>query len=148
MSGWENKMDDKLLQVREYTDEGYRPLVQFNDWRVAILNYIDEIHPDKNQTMERHTLTDEVFVLLHGQASLIIGGNESGSADISPLRMDHGKLYNVRRNTWHTILMSRDASILLVENRDTGESNTEFIRMPQSSLEKMQSYAKDEGFAE
>ena len=139
-------MDENLLQIREYTDEGYRPLVDLDDWRVAILNYIDGIHPDKNQTVERHTLTDEVFVLLHGQASLIIGGNEPGFADINPQRMEHGKLYNVRRNTWHTVLMSRDASILIVENRDTGASNTEYARMPQSSLDKIRIYAKTEGY--
>jgi len=139
-------MDENILEVREYADEGYKPLVDFNDWRVAILNYIDEIHPDRNQTLERHMLTDEVFVLLRGKASLIIGGNGPGLGDVDPQCLEPGKLYNVRRSTWHTVLMSRDASILIVENRDTGASNTEYARLPQSSLEKMQRYAKTEGF--
>ena len=38
--------------------------------------------------------------------------------------MEAGKIYNVRRNTWHTVLLSREASVLIVENRDTGEANS------------------------
>jgi hypothetical protein len=60
-------MDDSLLEIREYTGEGFRPLVFFNGWRVAVLNYIEEIHPERNNRMERHLETDEVFVLAKGR---------------------------------------------------------------------------------
>jgi hypothetical protein len=43
--------------------------------------------------------------------------------------MERGKIYNVKRNAWHTILLSRDASVLLVENRDTGKHNSEITQL-------------------
>ena len=85
--------------------------------------------PEKMEFMERHTQTDEVFVLLNGQATLILGGNGPKVESIYQQVMEQGKLYNVKQNAWHTILLSRDASILIVENQDTGEENTEYCRI-------------------
>jgi ureidoglycolate hydrolase len=122
-------MNENWLEICEHTGEGFRPLIMFNDWRVAVLNYLDEIHPNNNKRMERHVETDEVFVLTKGRAVLIIGGIDAQVTELHPQIMDVGKLYNVRRNAWHTVLLSQDASILLVENRDTGESNSEYFQL-------------------
>ena len=122
-------MDDNLLQISEYVGEGYKPLVDYAGWRVAILRYIDELQPDRIESMERHVETDEVFVLLFGQGILLVGGNEARVNGIHPRVMEHGKLYNVKRNVWHGILLSRDATVLIVENRDTGRSNSEYTSL-------------------
>jgi len=129
MSGWGNSMDEAWLQIHSYEGEGFQPLVAFNGWRVAILNYLDDIHPERNNTMERHTETDEVFVLTKGKGVLIIGGNGSQVDAIHSQTLEIGKICNVRRNTWHTILLSRDASVLIVEKRDTGEPNSEYTSL-------------------
>jgi hypothetical protein len=68
-------MDEKVLEIKEYLGEGYLPLIDFDAWRVAILRWIDETLPEKITYLERHTQTDEVFVLLEGQAALILGGH-------------------------------------------------------------------------
>ena len=129
-------MDENWLQIREYNGQGFQSLVTFGRWRVAILNYLDDIHPEHNDTMERHSQTDEVFVLLKGKGVLLIGGAGSAINAIFPQVLEPGKIYNVRSNTWHTILLSRDASVLLVENQDTGEQNSEYVQlsMKQQSL--------------
>jgi len=123
-------MDENWLQIHSYEGKGFQPLVIFNGWRVAILNYMDEIHPENNNRMERHTKTDEVFVLAKGQAVLIVGGNDAQVDEIFPQVMEIGKIYNVRVNTWHTILVSRDASVLIVEELDTGAQNSEYLDLP------------------
>jgi len=92
-------MDENLLQIRDYDGIGFKPLVTFGNWRVAILRYSDDIHPSNNRTMERHTETDEVFVLTKGRGALIIGGNGLQVDEIYPQTMEPGKIYNVRRNT-------------------------------------------------
>ena len=138
-------MDENLLQVREYTDEGYRPLIDFNDWRVAILNYIDEIHPHNNTQMERHVQTDEVFVLVRGRAILLVGGNGLQLDGAFPQPLEMGKIYNVKQNTWHTVLMSRDAMILIVENRDTGALNSEYAEMSPEIRQQILKLAEIEG---
>jgi ureidoglycolate hydrolase len=122
-------MDDQLLEIKQYLGEGYQPLIYFNTWRVAILRWISSLLPENIDMMERHTQTDEVFVLLEGQATLILGGNGMKVEHIFPQVMEAGRLYNVRQNVWHSILVSRDASILIVENRDTGEKNTEYCKL-------------------
>jgi ureidoglycolate hydrolase len=119
-------MDESLVEIREYKGAGFQPLIHFGDWRVAILRWEQGLQPQKIEHMERHTQTDEVFVLLEGQATLILGGKDAIVNGAYPYVMECGKLYNVKQDVWHTILLSRDASILIVEDRDTGKENTEF----------------------
>ncbi len=66
-------MNEELIEVREYSGPGYQPVIDFQTWRVAILNYIDEIHPAKINFMERHNETAEVFVLIKGKGILFLG---------------------------------------------------------------------------
>jgi hypothetical protein len=120
-------MDENLVEVRNYDGGGFKPLVYFGDWRVAVLNYTDDVHPDNNKTMERHMETDEVFVLTRGRGILLSGGNGPQLDMLCSQGMEIGVIYNVRRGTWHTILLSRDASVLIVEQADTGESNSEYV---------------------
>lgn len=124
-------MDESLLEIKAYKGGGYKPLIDFGTWRVAILRWQPSMQPEKQEYMERHTQTDEVFVLLEGQATLILGGKGLQAAGSYQYTMETGKLYNVKRNAWHTIVLSQDASILLVENQDTGEANSEYCRIPE-----------------
>lgn len=128
-------MDEALLEIKEYRGEGYQPLIDFSSWRVAILRWEPSLLPGNIERMERHLHTDEVFVLLQGQATLILGGNGARVDRVEPQVMQVGKLYNVKQATWHTILLSRDASILIVENRDTGVENSEYCELSQEYRE-------------
>jgi hypothetical protein len=119
-------MDEKLLEIREFTGIGYKPLIDYGTWRVAILRYNDELIPDQIERVERHNETDEVFVLLAGQAVLFLGEGDPEVVALHPQAMEPGKMYNVKRGAWHTNVLSRDASILLVENRDTGTGNSDY----------------------
>jgi len=123
-------MDDETLEITQYTGEGYQPLIDFGTWRVAILRWAEGSLPENIDTMECHTQTDEVFILLEGQATLVLGGNSASVDRIHPQKLEPNKLYNVKQNAWHTLLLSRDASILIVENCDTGEDNTEYCMLP------------------
>jgi enterochelin esterase-like enzyme len=119
-------MDEQLLETRDYDGEGYQPLIDYASWRVAILRFLDGLQPDRQTTMERHTETDEVFILTKGKGMLIMGGNGIEIDGIYPHLMQIGRINNVKRNAWHTVLLSRDASVVLVENRDTDRHNSEY----------------------
>jgi ureidoglycolate hydrolase len=134
-------MDQRYIEILEYIGEGYKPLVDYGEWRVAVLRYIDEIQPDRIKEMERHTETDEVFVLFHGNGVLLVGGSGSQVDAIYPQVMEYGKLYNVKRNVWHTILLSRDASVLLVENRNTSKINSEYFSLTSEQREAVLEHA-------
>ena len=122
-------MDNKLLEIGEFTDPGYRPVIDYGTWRVAILNYLDEIHPERIDFMERHNETDEVFVLIQGKGTLFLGEGDSRVDVIHSQVMEQGKIYNVKRNVWHTIVLSRDGSVLIVENRNTSRENSNYFSL-------------------
>jgi len=122
-------MDESLLEIREHDGEGYKPLVDYGGWRVAILRFQNGLLPKNQTTMERHLATDEVFVLTQGQGLLILGGNAKRVGELSSHVMEIGKIYNIRKSAWHTLLLSRDASVVIVENRDTGKDNSEYAEL-------------------
>jgi hypothetical protein len=129
-------IDPALLEVRDYTSPGYRPLVDYGAWRVALLNYIDELLPERLDTMQRHDETDEVFVLLSGRCLLFLGEGEETVWQIDAEDMQPLKLYNVKRGAWHTHTLSREASVLIVENRDTTDANSP--RVPLGEAQRRQ----------
>ena len=130
-------MKNEMIDIVDYNGEGYKPLVDFGSWRVAFLRYIDELIPENIQEFERHVETDEVFVLLEGQAVLFLGEGGEEIQEIISIEMKPRKLYNVRKNAWHGCVLSRDATILLVENRDTGKENTNYIQLDPSQREQL-----------
>ena len=134
----------QLLETYSYTAEGYRPLVEFNSWRVAYLNYIHELDPAKITRVEKHIETDEVFVLLKGEAVLYIGEGTESLGKLTAQRLKPYTLYNVKMGTWHTIVLSLDATILLIENHDTGEKNSAYCALDHKQKEYIRSVAREE----
>jgi ureidoglycolate hydrolase len=139
-------MNENWLEIREYLGEGYKPLVDYGAWRVAILRFIDELLPERIDRLERHCQTDEVFVLLAGSATLLVGGSGASPEGLFTEVLIPGKLYNVKMNVWHSTLLSREASILIVENRDTGEGNSEFWPLTPGQRRQVVELGKAVGF--
>lgn len=93
------------LEILACEGKGYHRVVDGPKWTVAALNY-DERFDAKNVTyLERHNLTDETFVLLDGEATLLIGE----SAERVPLRPL--TCYNVKAATKGSELIDRVALI-------------------------------------
>ncbi len=122
-------IDESLLEIRSYLGEGYRPLIDYGEWRVAILRYIDELLPQNIGKVQRHDATDEVFVLLSGRCILFVAEGTDRVGEIHAVDMQPLKLHNIKRGTWHTHTLSEDATVLIVENRDTG-----LINSPETTL--------------
>lgn len=118
-------MKTELIEIKNYNGFGYQSLVSHGAWRVAVLRYLDELNIENINTMERHTATDEVFILTFGKAMLILGGNDANISEFQPVTMNIGEIYNIKKNTWHTVIMSKDAHIVIVENDDTNKENSE-----------------------
>ena len=122
-------MNTTLLEISDYTGEGYRPLIDYGQWRVAILRYIDELRPENLGKMQRHNETDEVFVLLSGRCLLFLGEGDEAVGAIHAQDMQPLKLYNVKRGAWHTHTLDEAATVLIVENRDTTAANSPEIEL-------------------
>ena len=122
--GFEMAVSEALLEVRDYSGDGYQPIIDYGAWRVAILRYHAELEPDAIATMQRHDETDEVFVLLAGRCILFLGEGEAQIEAIHAVDMQPLKAYNVKRGVWHSHTLNREASVLIVENRDTSKANS------------------------
>ena len=108
------------MQICEQESEGYRRLVENSAWTVAVINYAPRFDAASFARMERHLKTDEVFVLLAGHATLVVGEM------MERVEMEPTKLYTMEQGEWHHILVSQDAKVLVVENSDTSPANTEY----------------------
>lgn len=117
-------IDEKMLEIRSYDGPGYQPLVDYDKWRVAVLRHSDEMLSERIFAMQRHDETDEVFILLEGRCILFLGKGHDTINAITAVDMVPRKLYNVKRGVWHNHTLSKDASVLIVENRDTTAQNS------------------------
>ena len=127
-------MNSHLLEVSAYDAMGYAPVVDFQTWRVAMLNYIDELEPEQIDNFQCHNETDEVFVLLSGKCILFCAevDPQNNITDISSWDMEINKTYNIKRGVYHTHTLSEDAKVLIVENRDTDDDNSPKIMIDDS----------------
>ena len=71
--------------------------------------------------IEQHNHTAEVFVLLKGRSVLFVEpeGERLLAFDCQP-----GVIYNVPAGVWHTLLADKEATFLIVEERDTHLNDT------------------------
>ncbi len=111
-----------MLETYEWKGVGYEPLVFTESWQAALLNWEPLFTRHNLDEIERHNHSDEVFVLLRGQAVIFT------RTDDGPLRaeeMKRGLIYNVPAGVWHNLVATRDVAFLIVENRDTHLQDTE-----------------------
>lgn len=103
------------MEIFGFYGEDFKAVLQFEGWKIGILRYSDRFSDFK--VMERHLETDEAFVLLEGEATLFEEENT--------YKMEKCKVYNVKKGLWHHIVVSKDATVLVVENSNTTKENTE-----------------------
>jgi ureidoglycolate hydrolase len=115
---------ENLLDIQQYVGDGYKPIIDYGAWRVAILRYHPELLPDAISAMQRHDETDEVFVLLSGQCILFLGEGADQIEAVHAVDMQPLKAYNIRKGAWHTHTLSHDSMVLIVENQDTRDANS------------------------
>lgn len=105
-----------MIEKKSHKGEGqWKVLVETEGWNVAFLRYGEKFA--KYNQMERHLETDEVFVLLEGTATLY---TPDEVCEMEPMMV-----YNIPKGEWHHITVSRDATVLVIENANTTKENSE-----------------------
>jgi len=116
--------DNAFIEICESKKIGYNILTQFQSWRVAVINNGEELIPDPVIEMQKHDLTDEAFILIKGKCVLAIADGEDAPENITLIRMESQKLYNVKRSVWHACIRFPDSAVIVVENSETSLSNS------------------------
>lgn len=119
------------IEIYEWNGEGYKPLVLTPKWMTALLNWEPSYDLQNAFEIEVHKHTDEVFVLWRGKGALYV--LEEDGIHVEDLKP--GVVYNVPAGVWHGCLGSRDASWVIVENRDTHLFDTDVRKL---NLEEIQ----------
>ena len=111
-----------MIEIKENpkNGNGFDTLHTFEDWKVAFIT--SGAQYGELKMLKRHTKTDEVFVLVKGEATLYTA---DGDEPLQTTGLEKEKLYVVGKNTWHHLKVSQDALIVVVENSDTTKENTE-----------------------
>ncbi|SHK63324.1 hypothetical protein SAMN02745136_02963 [Anaerocolumna jejuensis DSM 15929] len=130
-------MEKQYIDITSYEGEGYKPVIDYMSWRVAILRYCEELEVPNLKTMQKHNESDEVFVLLAGNCTLFTGGTGEAINNMDGVAMEPMKLYNVKRGVWHTHTLDKEGMVLIVENRDTSDLNSPTLKLEAEEMEKI-----------
>ncbi len=113
-----------MIEEFRYNGEDFKVVKKYDGWRIGILRNSERFSAS-NHIWERHLLTDEVFVLLSGAAVLYAKDEESNTEKVE---MKPCTIYNIPKNVWHHIIVADEkTTVLVVENSDTSQNNTEKI---------------------
>ncbi len=132
----------KLIEQYQISENGYHPFLIRDGWQVAQLNYTPEQEIGNIEKLDIHHLTDEVFILLKGNAVLI--GAEINGNDVNfkvELMLPH-ITYNIPVNTWHNIAMSKDCEIIIVEKSNTHTGDFEFFQLSEEKKQEMEALVR------
>lgn len=131
-------MNKEYMDVVEFPKEGYQPLVDFETWRVAVLKYCEDVRVENIKTMQKHVETDEVFILLKGNCTLITGTNRESIKEIQLINMQPHKIYNVKKGVWHNHVLDEEGEVLIVENQNTSDDNSPVINLSREEIQQIQ----------
>lgn len=115
-----------LIETYRYEGSGYNPFLIREGWQVAQLNYMPEQDLSNITKMDRHLLTDEVFVLLKGTAILIAAIENNNKFKFECVRMKAGITYNIPVRLWHNIAMDKDSEVIIFEKDKTHLGDFEY----------------------
>jgi hypothetical protein len=76
-------------------------------------------------------------VLLRGRCILYLGEGREKVTTLHAEEMVPLKVYNVKRGVWHNHTLSRDAVVLIVENKDTADQNSPFYHLDEAQRERL-----------
>ncbi|GHU65838.1 hypothetical protein FACS189447_05520 [Spirochaetia bacterium] len=120
------------LEIASYDEKGYKPLIDFESWRVALINGASVYEAAKITSLSCHCETDEIFVLLKGSCMLLIGGNGDVPKEPEKVWLEEGLLYNVKKGTWHNEYLTPGSKVLIVENANTSNTNSKDYKLPKA----------------
>jgi ureidoglycolate hydrolase len=132
-----DKAPESLVEIGTHFGDGYKPVLDFHGWRVAMLRYSEGKRPEAFHRVDRHNATNEVFILTTGEANLVVMDGGDVPTDGYVLHMRPNVAYNVQQAVWHHVVMSEDAHIVLVERTDTSRENSEAVELPEEVVQKI-----------
>lgn len=128
------------LQIYQYAGEGLEKSYVNSAWMVGVKNYKPASDIRSMDCLERHMLTDELFVPLT-EGNLIVTMPLTEGAQMRVQKMEVGCIYSVPKGLWHNAIMPEGGKIILIERPDTSADNSEFYPLSDAQREILRIYA-------
>lgn len=144
----------KAVLQYAFEGQGLSRVYENGDWMIGIKNFKPANALENIDCVERHNETDELFVLLEGECTLLYAneiendpGREIEPAHISKvpsaalefwaIPMERGRVYNIPRGLWHTTVTMPGTKLILVEAAATGVHNSDVRNLTQPEIGAM-----------
>lgn len=113
----------------EFTGEGMHRVFENEKWTVGIKNWKPANDVTGIDCLERHNLTDELFVLLEGHCTLIYANETDKGLEFSAVKMEPDKVYNIPATLWHNTITQKDTKMILIEDSSTSMENSDILNL-------------------
>ena len=104
-------------------------------WTVGIKNWKPANDITGIDCLERHNLTDELFVLIAGSCTLLYANEVDGKLEIGAVKMEPNKVYNIPATLWHNTVTCKDTKMILIEDSNTSMENSDILNLSAEQIE-------------
>lgn len=122
-------MKKMKVQVFDTLEPGFHTALSFGSWKTAVFNDAIQWEEENIQYLQKHELSDEVFILLEGTCTLIIS-EETIPDTMYGIKLEKGKIYNIPKGVWHSHVLGKGTKMIVVENSDTVAENSPKVSLP------------------
>lgn len=130
------------IESYEFSGEGMQRVYENKKWTVGIKNWKPSNDIDGIDTIERHNQTDELFVLLTGSCTLISAEETKDGMVFDKVEMEPDKVYSIPMTLWHNTITAKGTKMILIEDSNTGESNSNFYKLSKKEIAAVQKLVK------
>ena len=102
--------------------KGYSTLLTSGSWKIAISNSVEK---ESVKDISKHLETDESFILLEGSGYLITAKENDDKFEFESHSVYPGIIYTVEKNEWHVHKWDENTKVLIIENSDTSDLNSD-----------------------
>lgn len=112
-----------------FDGEGMQRVFENEKWTVGIKNWKPANDITGIDCLERHNLTDELFVLVAGSCTLIYANETEGGLELGAVKMEPNKVYNIPATLWHNTITCKDTKMILIEDSSTSMENSDILSL-------------------
>lgn len=126
-----------MQKIQEYTYEGKGLTRVFENekWMVGIKNWKPENDITGLTCLERHNITDELFILLAGRCTLLYANETENGLVIEKVEMEPMKVYNIPTGLWHNTVTQPGVKLILVEDSACSGANSDVLDLTEAQLD-------------
>lgn len=125
------------IESFEFAGEGMQRVYENEKWTVGIKNYKPANDKAAFDMLERHNETDELFALTAGACTLVYANETDGNMEFAAIPMEMGRVYNIPRGLWHNTITVPGTRMVLIEDSNTGMSNSELYYLKDGEREEL-----------